>query len=123
MGMMTMAGPFDPARDYMGSFVVAPAPSLGCGAASYSFGVVTFRRSGSGLEVQAGPLPLVQDPAPTGATFDVRFSRPGCADYRMQGEFSDSATFSATWTANMTGGSCTICPNQNRTIFASRSDS
>ena len=120
--MMSMPDPFDPTMHYAGNFIVAPAPSLGCGAASYSFGNVTFSRSGASLIVQAGPLRLEQNPAPDGATFDVQVSRPGCANYRMQGTFTDSDTFSAMWTATMTGGSCTVCPNQSQMIFASRSD-
>jgi len=116
-----MAGPFDPAVHYDGTFTVAPAPSLGCGGASYSFGAVTIAASGGRLQIQAGPLSLTQAVLPTGARFDVQASRAGCADYRLQGEFSDSDTFSAQWTVTMqAGGTCSICPNQDQMLFAAR---
>ena len=119
-GMM-MAGPFDPAVHYAGEFTVAPAPSLGCGGASYSFGSVTFSTTGGALRVQAGGLSLTQTATPSTASFDVQTSRAGCANYRLQGEFTDSDTFSAQWTVTIdSAGACSFCPNQNQMIFAAR---
>lgn len=113
---------FDPTMHYDGSFVVAPSPSLDCSSASYAFSSIRFSTSGTELRVQADWMTLTQSPTPTGPDFDVRTTNPGCADYRLQGSFSDSNTLTGSWTAVMISGSAcsSFCGNQTNMIFGSR---
>jgi len=116
----TPAVPFDPTMHYTGTFIVAPAPNLGCGTASYSFGSIVFSTTASELRVQADWMSLRQTPIPTGADFTVTANNPGCADYTLTGHFTDSNDFEGTWTATMSSG-CSFCPNQNSTLYGARS--
>jgi hypothetical protein len=115
-----MAGPFDPTMHYTGTFLVAPAPSLGCPPASYSLsrGIMFAIRSGA-LEVQADRFLLRQMPAPTDENFDVSTS-DGCMSVRLRGTFRNADEFDGTWTTT-TSGACGSCPSQNIMLVGARS--
>jgi hypothetical protein len=113
------ARPFDPAIDYTGRFLLAPAQSSGCGAATYSISSVTFSTTAGALTVQAGTFPLRQSPPPAGASFDAAYEQSGCGTYRLAGTFSDANTFSGTWTATFSGA-CSLCPGQFATVTGVR---
>lgn len=113
------ARPFDPATDYTGRFLIAPAQSSGCGAATYAISAVTFSVASGALTVQAGTFPLRQAPAPAGAAFDATHEQAGCGTYRLTGTFSDANTFTGTWTATF-GGSCALCPGQSASVTGVR---
>jgi hypothetical protein len=100
-------GPFDPGADYSGMFLMLPAQNCGGGLGSYTVDTVVFSVSGGTLTAMAGPFRLTQTPAPTGAAFDVSGST-GCADVRLVGSFDCDSHFTATWTADHSGG-CAAC--------------
>jgi hypothetical protein len=117
----TMPMPFDPARDYAGTFLLAPAQNSTCPAGtSYTIAQVTFSTGGGMLTVMADILPLTQTPVPTGPSFDVSFA-DSCGNYRLQGTFSDSDNFSGTWDATFGGTGCTLCPAMTgRSVIGAR---
>ena len=116
------AGPFEAPRDYAGRFLLVPAQSSGCGAATYSISSVSFSAGASALTVTAGSFPLAQSPVPGGASFDASYVQPGCGTYRLQGTFSNSDSFMGTWTADFSGGggSCGLCPGMSSTVVGVR---
>jgi len=107
---------FDPSVHYDGRFLVAPAPSLGCPPASYSFGEITMSRTATELTVMAGRFTLIQAPPPTGAAFDVMGTDGNCPTVRLQGMFMNSNQLEATWNATCGG----FCGSQTREIFGER---
>ncbi|MBO6937712.1 MAG: hypothetical protein JJ863_22275 [Deltaproteobacteria bacterium] len=107
---------FDPLEHYDGRFLVAPAPSLGCPPASYSFGQITMTRTASELTVTADRFTLTQAPPPTGADFDVMGTDGNCPSVRLQGSFMNSNQLEATWNASCSG----FCGSQTREIFGER---
>lgn len=111
---------FDPARHYAGSFLVAPAPSQECLGSTYSFSMAGFTSGGS-LTVRAGTVTLT-GPTPTDETFTASTSRPGCADYQLDGTFSDSNNFSARWRVTMNGTCAGICRDQDIMIVGVRTE-
>jgi hypothetical protein len=112
--------PFDPSRDYSGSFLLAPTQNSTCGAATYVIASVDFAIGGGQLRISADRFVLTQSPAPTGAGFDVTVTDGSCAIYRLRGTFSDSNNFSGMWTAMFGGGGCSICPNQSASVIGAR---
>ncbi len=115
------APPFDPSRHYTGRFLVAPAPSLGCGMASYGFGEVRFQRTTEALRVLADWMTLEQRPPPDGPDFDVSLTHGSCSVMQLRGSFSNADEFTAQWTATM-GSGCSLCPNQRQNIAGARAD-
>ncbi len=108
---------FDPDVHYEGRFVVAPAPSLGCPPASYSFSEVRMTIVGDELRITADRFTLIQNPRPTGNMFDASSTADAnCNPVRLVGSFSDSNLLSATWTASCSG----FCGNQTREIVGER---
>lgn len=116
------AMPFEAPRDYTGSFLFVPAQSSGCGAATYSISSVSFATTGTTLTVTAGSFPMTQMPVPTGPMFDVTYVQAGCGTYRLTGTFTDSDSFTGTWTADFSGGgSCGFCPGMTASVIGVRS--
>ncbi len=115
------APPFDPTMHYAGTFLVAPAPSLGCGMASYGFGSVRFERTADALRVYADWMTLEQRPAPEGPDFDVSYVNGSCSTMRLRGTFSNANEFSGRWTATMAAG-CSACPNQAQDVAGVRTE-
>ena len=66
MGHDAGPGPFDPATDYPGHFIVVPSPSMGCGCGAYTISSIDISVSGGTLSVTTGVGTLTQTPAPTG---------------------------------------------------------
>ncbi|MFT5355829.1 MAG: hypothetical protein ACI9KE_003048 [Polyangiales bacterium] len=112
-------GPFDPGVHYAGSFLVAPAPSLGCPPASYAIGSLTFRVVDDTLEITAGRFRLTQTPVPTGAEFNATSTADSqCSAVSLAGMFSNSDQLSAQWNAACGG----ICGSQSNDIVGERND-
>lgn len=116
------AMPFEAPRDFTGSFLFVPAQSSGCGAATYSISSVRFATMATTLTITAGSFPMTQMPVPTGPDFDVTYVQPGCGTYHLQGTFSDSDSFTGTWTADFSsGGGCGFCPGMSAAVIGVRS--
>ncbi len=111
--------PFDPSRDYDGTFLVAPAPSLGCPPASYAVDRLMFRVDGDTLVVMADRFRLTQSPVPTGASFNVSSTADGsCSTVSLSGMFESANLLSAAWSAT-----CGVtCGTQNRDLVGERTD-
>lgn len=115
----TPAGPFDPSMHYAGSFLVAPAPSLGCPPASYAIGSLTFSVVDDTLEIMAGRFRLTQTPVPTGPAFNATSTADSqCSMVSLAGTFSNSDQLSAQWNAACGG----ICGSQSNDIVGERND-
>jgi hypothetical protein len=117
------AMPFESPRDYSGRFLFVPAQSSGCGAATYAISAVTFATTATTLTVTAGSFPMTQTPVPTGPMFDVTYVQPDCGTYRLVGTFTDSDSFTGTWSADFSGGgfSCGSCPGMTASVIGVRS--
>ena len=111
-----MAVPFDATMHYTGTFLVAPAPSLGCPPASYSVTSLTFERTSTSLTVTTSDrFTLVQTPPPDTSEFELTTTDSHCTGVALRGSFSDSNTLTATWTAN-----CGRCGNANIALAGAR---
>lgn len=108
---------FDPDVHYAGTFVVAPAPSLGCPPSSYAIGNITFTRTDEELRVRADRFTLTQRPPPAGNMFRVTGTDSGCTSVSLEGAFENGDQLMATWNAN-----CGTCGMQTRMIFGERDD-
>ncbi len=114
--------PFDPDLHFEGTFILIDAPSLGCDPSSYRVSDITFTIVGDDLRATGDRFTLMESPRPDTAAFDVRGSDASCTSVRLQGEFIDSDTFNATWTAGPCRGALTPtgCNSQTISVFGQR---
>jgi len=111
--------PFDPSIHYNGVFDITPCLSQTCTDIAYTACQLSFNIAGPELRVIVGPYTLVQNPAPTTASFGP-YTTHMCFDpVRLTGTFSDADHFSARWEETGTG-SCPTCPSKDATIAGVR---
>ncbi len=116
-----MAVPFDATMHYTGTFLVAPAPSLGCPPASYGVGELNFDVEGDTLVVLAARFRLTQTPVPTSGTFSVSTTSDAhCSSVSLMGAFSDSNNLRADWFANCSGSGLGGCGTQSMSVAGAR---
>lgn len=88
--------PFDPTRDYSGSFRLLPAQSCESSGCVFSVSTLLVSVSSGTLTINGGGFTMTQSPAPTGPEFDVQ--GPGiCGSARLVATFGDSASFTGRW--------------------------
>lgn len=115
--------PFDPEVHYSGSFRIAPSPSSGCGAATFSVRSLRFSSTPDRLTIQGIPdswINLTQEPRPADGSFSTTYTQDRCGNYALSGTFSNSDTFTGRWTATFFGG-CSSCDSQDYEVAGVRS--